>query len=105
MPTLATLLLTMLLAGPIQATKAQPPKIQPPKAASDRCATKPDKADGTKVATIGTLRAEPPAAQVATVYRRDAHGCPQPVVLRDKIGANPDKALPIAGEGKLHKAR
>jgi hypothetical protein len=37
----------------------------------------------------------PPAAELKAVMRRAPDGCSDPLVLRERIGANPDLALPV----------
>lgn len=89
------LFVTALLAGP--AAAAEPVR-------GDGCAATATKTAGA-VAKFGRLGDEPPAARVAALYRRDGRGCPAPIVLRKGIGANPDKALPVAGEGRLERVK
>lgn len=61
----------------------------------DRC-TGPRTADTPKVAGgARKLGEEPPAARLYTLYR-SVDGCPQPIVLEERIGANKHKALPVS---------
>ncbi|MBM3927202.1 MAG: hypothetical protein FJ335_01890 [Sphingomonadales bacterium] len=83
---LTTLLLTALTTGPAQAPVSAPPPAVPIPA---RCNPTADKTRGVRLAGPTKLGDLPPASQVLAVFRKDADGCPQPVVLRKGIGAAP----------------
>lgn len=71
------------LALPI-ASAAAPP--QPPEG---DCRVKPRLARPSTKAELRKLDELPPGQLVLTVFRRDARGCPVPLVLREGIGAQP----------------
>ncbi|KQN24800.1 hypothetical protein ASE86_00410 [Sphingomonas sp. Leaf33] len=96
MPTLAFLL---MLAAPDGETLVTKPT------SAAQCSPTATEVRGTKMAGPMTLGEQPPAAQVLTVFHRDSDGCPAPVVLRKGIGANPEKALPMARGGAVVPAR
>ena len=100
---LRLLSLTCLLLAAIPA--AAEPRTPTPKPIAERCAPTAGHTWWQGGARVGKLGDEPPAAQVRTVYRTDADGCPTPVVLREGIGANPHKARPLARGVRLHPAR
>ncbi|MFD1788131.1 hypothetical protein ACFSC3_11160 [Sphingomonas floccifaciens] len=94
-----TLALLLMLAAPGGETIVAQPSVPP------HCSPTADKTRGAKAPNSMKLGDQPPAAQVLTVFRRDASGCPKPVVLREGIGANPEKARPIQGGGALLPVR
>ncbi len=97
---MAILTLVLMLATPSGETIVAQPRPIPA-----HCGPTADKTRGPKLNGSMKLGDQPPSAQVLTVFRKDADGCPKPVVLRKGIGANPEKTLPMARGGSLHPVR
>ena len=91
--------LSLMLTAPGGEAIVSRPTVAP------HCGPTVDRTRGAMATGPTKLGDQPPAAQVLTVFHRDADGCPKPVVLRKGIGANPEKALPMARGGSILPAR
>ncbi|URW74519.1 hypothetical protein M9980_07970 [Sphingomonas donggukensis] len=81
-----------------QAMKASPRVIANPM--PDRCGGNRIAGHVGRRAGPSPLAQQPPAARLYALYRT-VDGCPRPIVLREGIGAHPERRLPIVPDSAV----
>lgn len=89
--------LTLPLAAPASAQYTGPNSQAAPMPGADRCGGNRIAGHIGPKAGAHTLAEQPPAARLYALYRM-VDGCPEPIVLQEGIGANPERRLPITAE-------